>query len=285
MRGQSVAMRGERRAGSFGVVITGGSAGLGYALAAAFLSSGDRVVICGRDLQRLESAVQSLQQGMPGGEIYGFGCDVGDPSGVRAFAAFAVARLGRIDRWINNAGTAGQMKRPLWELQADDVLETCTTNLSGSILLCREAVLLMARQPSSPKPCYHIFNMGFSATGVRFSRSAVPHKASKRGVAELTRSLYEELKAAHISTIGVHELSPGLVLTELLLKDASPQALRLLGSIAESPEKVASFLVPKIRSASGRYNRIRYQSLAMLFLRMISYFFWRPLLSSIQRFR
>lgn len=285
MRGQRVGMRGERKAGSLGVVITGGSAGLGYALAAGFLSAGDRVVICGRDQQRLEDAVQSLRQGSSRGEVYGIGCDVGDPLEVRALAAFAVARLGQVDRWINNAGTAGKMKRPLWELQADDVLETCSTNLSGSILLCREAVLLMACQPPSQQPRYHIFNMGFSFTGARFSRSAVPHKASKLGVAELTRSLYEELKAANNSSIGVHELSPGLVLTELLLKDASPEALRVLASIAERPEKVAALLVPKIRSASGRYNRIRYQPLAMLFLRMISFFFWRPLLSSIQRFR
>ncbi len=171
---------------SLGVVITGGSAGLGYALASAFLAARDRVVICGRNHERLDRALRSLCDKFPEGEVYGIECDVGDPTAVKLLAGFAADRLGRVDRWVNNAGTAGQLKRPLWMLRPDDIIETITTNLSGSILLCAEAVRLMDSQPPSPEAIYHIFNMGFSSSGAAFSRSAVPHKASKRGVAELT---------------------------------------------------------------------------------------------------
>ncbi len=253
---------------SLGVVITGGSKGLGYALASEFLAAGDRVVICGRNSQRMEDALQELRMAVPEGEIYGIGCDVGDPTAGRLLADFAVAKLGRVDRWINNAGTAGMLKRPLWELDAGDILETCTTNLAGSIALCAEAVTVMQRQPSSKKPCYHIFNMGFSLTGAAFSRSAVPHKASKRGVAELTHFLSRELKAAGVKSIGVHELSPGLVLTDLLLRDATEEASRFLKVIAEKPEKVASILVPKIRSVTARNTRLRYEPLAKMVFRI-----------------
>jgi chlorophyll(ide) b reductase len=255
---------------SLGVVITGGSSGLGYALAQAFLSSGDRVVICGRNQQRLDDALHTLRLAVPCGEIHGMVCDVGNPSDGRQFAIFATSRLGIVDRWINNAGTAGQFKRPLWELHPDDILETCTTNLSGSMMLCAEAVRLMDRQPSSLTPVYHIFNMGFSSTGVLFSRSAVSHKASKRGVAELTHFLTRELKAAGKTSIGVHELSPGLVLTDLLFKDASKRAMKLFHIIAERPEKVASVLVPKIRSITGCNSRLRYQPLFMIFFRVLA---------------
>ena len=254
---------------SLGVVITGGSKGLGYALALEFLSAGDRVVICGRNSERLESALHALRLAVPDGEIYGVGCDVGDPSGGKLLADFAVASLGRVDRWINNAGTAGMLKRPLWELDAGDIFETCTTNLSGSVVMCSEAVRVMRRQPSSEKPCYHIFNMGFSMIGASFSRSAVPHKASKRGVAELTHFLSRELKAAGVKSIGVHELSPGLVLTELLLRDATEEAGRFLKLIAEEPEKVASILVPKIRSIRSRNSRLRYEPLITMFFRIL----------------
>ena len=128
---------------TLGVVITGGSKGLGYALAAEFLSVGDTVVLCGRDVQRLEDALHALRRAEPLGKVYGIGCDVGDPAGAQVLAEFAVAKLGRIDRWINNAGTAGMLKRPLWELHADDILATCTTNLSGTAIMCAEAVKVM----------------------------------------------------------------------------------------------------------------------------------------------
>lgn len=254
---------------SLGVVITGGTKGLGYALAEVFISVGDRVVICGRNPQRLDEALYSLQLAKPYGVVYGMVCDAGNPQDGKALAAFAASRLGRVDRWINNAGTAGRLKRPLWELHADDILETCTTNLSGSIMLCAEAIRLMMRQPSSPEPVYHIFNMGFSSLGAFFSRSAVSHKASKRGVAELTQFLSGELKEAGITSIGVHELSPGLVQTGLLFQDASEGALRLFKIIAQRPEKVATVLVPKIRAITGRSSRLRHQPPIMMLIKLI----------------
>jgi chlorophyll(ide) b reductase len=254
---------------SLGVVITGGTKGLGYALAEVFLSFGDRVVICSRNQQHLDEALHSLQSAVPYGKVYGIVCDVGNPVDGRALAVFAASRLGRVDRWINNAGTAGQLKRPLWELDADDILETCTTNLSGSIMLCAEAVRLMKRQPSSSEPVYHIFNMGFSSFGAFFSRSAVSHKASKRGVAKLTHFLAGEIKEARISSIGVHELSPGLVQTGLLFQDASENALRLFNIIAEKPEKVASDLVPKIRGITGKNSRLRYHPPGVIVIKLL----------------
>ena len=255
---------------SLGVVITGGSKGLGYALASEFLAEGDRVVLCGRNPERLENALHSLRLAVPGGEVHGIVCDVGERYSGKLLADFAVSRLGRVDRWINNAGTAGLLKRPLWELDADDILETCSTNLAGTIVLCAEAVRVMLRQPSSEKPCYHIFNMGFSSAGAALSRSAVPHQASKRGVAEVTHFLSGELRAAGVTSIGVHELSPALVLTELLLRDASESAERFLRVIAEKPEKVASVLVPKIRAIEGRNRRLRYEPLAKTFFRIFA---------------
>ncbi len=253
---------------SLGVVITGGSKGLGYALASGFLAAGDRVVLCGRNRQGVEDALHSLRLAVPGGAVYGIACDVGERSAGTLLADFAVSRLGRVDRWINNAGTAGLLKRPLWELDGEDIRETCSTNLAGTIVMCAEAVRVMQRQPSTKKPCYHIFNMGFSSAGAALSRSAVPHKASKRGVAEVTHFLSGELKASGVTSIGVHELSPALVLTELLLRDATESASRFLRVIAEKPEKVAAVLVPKIRAIEGRNRRLRYEPLAQTFFRI-----------------
>ncbi|NTV98225.1 MAG: SDR family oxidoreductase, partial [Chlorobiaceae bacterium] len=197
-------------------------------------------------------------------------CDVSDCSMVSAFAGFASKALGRVDRWINNAGTAGMMKRPLWELEPEDILETCSTNLSGSLLLSLEAVRIMQGQPDTEKPAYHIFNLGFSFAGVSFSRSNIPHKVSKRAVAQLSKLLARELKRAGKTSIGVHELSPGLVLTPLLTRDAPEGTLRFLGRVAREPENVAAVLVPKIRSISGRSRKVSYMPPLLFILSMLA---------------
>ncbi len=65
-----------------------------------------------------------------------------------------------------------------------------------------------------------------------------------------------------LTGIGIHELSPGLVKTDLLFRDTSPETKEFLDLIAESPEKVAEKLVPKIRAVQGTGGTIRYRSIA-----------------------
>lgn len=262
------------RSASLGVVITGGTAGLGLAMAREFLRAGDRVVICSRRESNLASALQSLESDAPGEEAHGIACDVSDSRQAAAFAAFAAAKLGVIDRWINNAGTAGRMRRPLWQLDLDDIDETCRTNLSGSMMLCAEALRVMLSQPAGEGgPRYHLFNMGFTAAGLRSSPTSVPHRASKRAVAIMSELLRRELEAAGKRSVGVHELSPGLVLTDLLLRDAIPAQKRFFNAMAETPETVAAKLVPAIRAASGRGGTLRYQPLLLMLARLAASLF------------
>jgi NAD(P)-dependent dehydrogenase (short-subunit alcohol dehydrogenase family) len=87
-----------------GVVITGGTKGLGYSLAREFLARDEKVVICGRNKDRLHAAVNALQDEYHGATIHGIQCDVSSPSDVAALASFAVAELGTVHFWINNAG-------------------------------------------------------------------------------------------------------------------------------------------------------------------------------------
>ncbi|NTU97810.1 MAG: SDR family oxidoreductase [Chlorobiaceae bacterium] len=255
---------------ALGVVITGGSSGIGYALAREFLAAGDRVVICSRQKVRLEKALASLGRSCPGAHVSGMVCDVSDPSMVAEFARFASDSLGRVDRWINNAGTAGALKRPLSGLTPEDISETCSTNLAGSMLLCAEALRIMERQPVTREPAYHIFNMGFSLTGARFSRSNIPHKVSKRAVTLLTGFLSNELKRTGITSVGVHEISPGLVLTPLLTRDVPQQTLRFLRKVAREPEEVAAVLVPKIRSISGCNRKVSFMPFLPFMISMLS---------------
>jgi len=243
-------------------------------MAREFLRAGDRVVICGRRESNLKSALQTLGSDVPDGVVYGMSCDVSVPQQAAAFAAFSASKLGIIDRWINNAGTAGLMRRPLWDLGISDIDETCRTNLSGSMMLCSEALRLMLRQPEGKGvPVYHIFNMGFSSAGLRSSPTSVPHRASKRAVAIMSELLLDELETAGILSVGVHELSPGLVLTDLLLRDATPAQKRFFNVLAETSEIVAASLVPSIRKISSRGSTLRYQPVILMLARLAASFF------------
>lgn len=263
-------MRSEARVPEpLGVVVTGGSSGLGFALVAAFLKAGDRVVTCGRDAGRLDHALRELRRTTSCGELHAVVCDVSNASGLESFASFVRERLGRVDRWINNAGSAGRRKRALWELGLEESLEVISTNLCGSAMACSVVVRLMLEQPGSAFPVYHIFNMGFSRAGARFSRSSVPHRASKTGVAAVSRFLLDDLCRHGVTSIGVHELSPGLVKTPLLFSDVEPQTARFLDALAEKPELVAEKLVPKIRAIGSRGGTVRYSSFAGTFFRAL----------------
>lgn len=238
-------------------------------MAREFLRAGDRVVLCGRREHLLHGALRQLEEEVPDARVHGMVCDVSDPLQVASFASFARATLGTINRWINNAGTAGAMRRPLGELEAGDIDETCRTNLSGSMLCCAEALRVMGSQESGG----HLFNMGFSAGGMRSSPTSVPHRASKRAVALMTGLLARELKASGNRFVGIHELSPGLVLTDLLLRDATDEQKRFFNAMAETPETVASVLVPSIRSIKARSGAVRYQPVAMMLLKLALSFF------------
>lgn len=99
---------------NLGIVITGDSKGLGYAMARDFFWLKDRVVICGRDKKRLENAVISLKKEIPTAEVYAIDCDVSNNLDVEKLEKFVKEKLGKVDRWINNAGKASNKRRLLY---------------------------------------------------------------------------------------------------------------------------------------------------------------------------
>lgn len=254
---------------SYGVVITGGSKGLGYAMAREFLLRGDKVLLCARNEQRLAAAVSALQKEYPKAQVYGMRADVAVAGDVEALAKAAAEKLGTVHFWINNAGQVTH-NALLSEVSASEITSVVGVNVLGSLLGSREAIRLMRSQPPSPQPCYHIFNLGFSSWGASFSKSAVTHKMTKRALTQLSLSLAEELKAAGLSSIGVHNLSPGMVLTDLLLGSAGPASRRFFNTLAEEPETVAADLVPRIREVQGSGSSIEYLNPASAIGRVLS---------------
>ncbi|CAI5993778.1 unnamed protein product [Closterium sp. NIES-65] len=251
-------------------------------MAEEFLSMGDSVVICGRDDDRLAAAVDALRQSekaavkedeSPSARVWGIRCDVANAEDLASLAGFAVEQMGGVDIWINNAGQVTS-KSLLADVAPSDIASAVSTNVLGSLLGCREAIRVMRQQAdatqSSATPRYHIFNLGFSRWGAAFTRSAATHKATKMALSQLTTSLNDELKQAGLTSIAVHNLSPGMVLTDLLLKDSTPIARRFFNALAEEPETVAAAIVPLIRGVTAPNENVEYMSPVDAFIRVVT---------------
>ncbi|CEM24690.1 unnamed protein product [Vitrella brassicaformis CCMP3155] len=254
------------------VVITGGTKGVGYALAKRFLREGDRVIVCGRDADRLAMAVEALRRD-PGvandgakASVGGILCDVGSPQDVERLGDFCVEQLGHIDVWVNNAGTVAGKRRRLSDLTPDDLKQVLDTNLLGTLLCCKKAIEIMSRQEQGG----HIFNMDGAGVEGGATKGYAAYGASKRAMPQLSASIREELKEANHNKIGVHNLSPGMVLTDLLLADSTPAFRRFFNTLCEEPDTVADYLVPRIRRVSGSGSYVKFLTIPQAVLKLIT---------------
>jgi 3-oxoacyl-[acyl-carrier protein] reductase len=124
-------------------VVTGGTRGIGRAIAAALLKSGAAVAICARSAEAAERSAAELAA-EAGGKAVGTAADVSDPEAVRRFFAFVDERLGGLDILVNNAGVG------YFHSVADASIEewdrTIGTNLSGVFYCSREAMARFRRR-------------------------------------------------------------------------------------------------------------------------------------------
>jgi NAD(P)-dependent dehydrogenase (short-subunit alcohol dehydrogenase family) len=135
------------RADGARVLITGGTSGLGAAMAAALLDAGAEVALTGRDGARARSAAESLAAGH-GGNAVGLGMDVRDEDDVARGVDRVFHALGGLDVLVNNAGIGMRTvnprfltdPQPFWQVSPDGFRDVVATNLTGYFLVSREVV-------------------------------------------------------------------------------------------------------------------------------------------------
>ncbi len=199
-------------------------------------------------------AIAELREEVPTDTItiYGIDCDVSSEASVARLADFAISQLGRVDVWINNAGYSGSYKSFL-DLSPSAISQVVSTNLIGSLLCTQAAMRCMQGQPGGG----HVFNMdGAGADGMPTPMYAA-YGATKAGVAHLMKSLIQEAETLP-NPVGVHTLSPGMVLTELLLEGATDNNKQVFNILCEQPETIAAYLVPRVRTVAARAVRTSY---------------------------
>ncbi|WP_322796033.1 glucose 1-dehydrogenase [Tepidiforma sp.] len=197
--------------------VTGGSRGIGLAIARAFIEAGARVVIAARNEAAVAEAAASL-----GARCIGLGCDVGDPASVDELAERAWA-LGPVDIVVNNAGVSPYYKRA--ELvSVEEFDEVVRVNLRGAYLVS----VAMARRMFAAGRGGSIINISSVAGIVPLERQGV-YAATKAGLHQLTKVMALEWADRGVR---VNAIAPGWVETDLVDElFASRHGERLLADI------------------------------------------------------
>jgi NAD(P)-dependent dehydrogenase (short-subunit alcohol dehydrogenase family) len=236
------------------VLITGALTGIGRATAFAFANECGRIVVSGRRDDAGEALASELR-GL-GAEVEFVRADVRRENEVQNLVDKTVARFGRLDVAVNNAGTEGKLG-PVTEQTADDYAATFDTNVLGVLLSMKHELRVMQAQGSGS-----IVNLS-STMGHRGAAGASLYTASKHAVEGLTKSAALEAAAFGVR---VNAVAPGPIETAMLGRftgNADRKAGLVAGvplKRAGRPEEIADAIV---FAASGKASFISGQIIAV----------------------
>jgi len=209
-------------------IITGGSGAIGLAAARRLASEGARLVLVGRNKEKLAHAVDLVKKaGSP--EVWGCVCDVAVEEQVAATIADTLVRYGRLDIVINNAGL--MEFKPLVELTGDDWLRALNVDLLGAFYFIKYAFLHM-------QPGGSVVNVS-SIHALATSPLVAPYAAAKAALNSLTRSAALEGQPLGIR---VNAVLPGAIDTPMLWDNPNVKsgAEKIDRADVGSPEDVAA---------------------------------------------
>jgi NAD(P)-dependent dehydrogenase (short-subunit alcohol dehydrogenase family) len=222
-------------------VITGGSRGLGLAIAWEMVRSGAKVMISARTEAAIQAVVEAMRA--DGLTAAGISCDVNNLDDITRLLDQAISQFGRVDIWVNNAGISSPYG-PTLQVPVSDFLAVQQTNIIGTYYGSRVAMRYFV--PRGKGKLINILGRGW--------QGPVPNQnayaASKAWIRNFTLALAEETKT---SGVGVFAYNPGMVLTDLLthvrvlggsepLLKQFPMVIKLLAQTVDKPAQKAAWI-------------------------------------------
>lgn len=192
-------------------IITGGTQGIGFAIAERFVQEGAQVIVTSRDQGRAEEAATRL--GADGGKAVGWGVGVTDRESVSAMIDKIKDEFGSIDIMVNNAALTKDTL--LMRMKQEDWDEVIQVNL-GAVFVCTQSVMrTMMRQRAG-----RIINLT-SVVGIIGNAGQANYAASKAGIIGFTKSVARELGSRSVT---VNAVAPGFI--ETSMTEVLPEAVR-----------------------------------------------------------
>ena len=188
-------------------IITGANRGFGFEVAKKFVAEGASLVICGRDANQVSNAVDALQKLSSSKQtIIGLPLDVSKEESVKNLIDTAIAKLGRIDIVVNNAGVYGP-KGLIEDVDSGEWISAININLFSVFFICKW--ILPHMKKNNAGKIINLSGGGATAPLPRISAYA----ASKAAVVRLTETLAEECREYSIE---INAIAPGALNTRLL---------------------------------------------------------------------
>jgi len=214
-------------------LITGGTAGIGKAIAKKFVEASARVVICGTNQERGLLAIEEIKNQVDGADISFLQLDVSNHAAVLEALKGVLENYGRVDILVNNAGiTKDQLLMKMSESDWDDVMNI---NVKSCYNTCHALVRPMMKQRGG-----RIINIS-SVVGLLGNPAQANYAASKAAMIGMTKSLAKELAPRKIN---VNCIAPGFIVTSMteVLTDAQKESLldKIPLSRFGNPEEIAN---------------------------------------------
>jgi len=228
------------------VVITGSTRGIGFSMALEFLRAGCNVTLSGRGEALAETALAKL---LPFEGQYSYvPCNVQEKASLQSLWDISLDQWGRIDIWINNAGQNAPYMFS-WETGESYTENIIKTNVIGMIYGSQIAAIGMRKQGHGA-----IYSMEGLGSNHMIQNKTILYGTTKCALTYFMKGLAKELKGTGVIA---GRLSPGMMLTDFITKtpDGDESAVlsdekfnRLFNILADKPETVAKFFIPKILS-------------------------------------
>lgn len=189
-------------------LVTGGTSGIGKAIAGALLDAGGRVVVGSRSEEKVSAAERDLAQGRGGAEVVATKLDIADPTSAEAAMDICVERFGRIDILINCAGT--NLKKPSVDVTDEEHRSLFDINYFGPFRACQAFARRVAGQGPRDGGAggYSIVNV-CSVTSFMALSEVTTYAGSKGALLALTRQLAVEWPRQY--GIRINAIAPGFI--------------------------------------------------------------------------